>query len=90
MDYSEIYDLHIQLLKGYASHKRRGDSPFQREINYYRNQLRFAEDVVQRIFVLNQLVKIHEKERENMIKWCSEEYFSPTENHKDSQNGASG
>ncbi|ETT47082.1 hypothetical protein C162_18380 [Paenibacillus sp. FSL R7-269] len=90
MNYSQIYELHIQLLKGYASHKRKGESPYQREINYYRNQLRFAEDIVQRIFVLNQLVKIHEKERENMIRWCSETYFPPTEIQKDSHNGASG
>lgn len=33
-----------------------------------------TEDVVQKIFVLNQLVKIYEK-REQMMKWCTEEYF---------------
>lgn len=34
-----------------------------------------TEDVIQKIFVLNQLIKTHEKGREQIVKWCSEEYF---------------
>ncbi|UQZ33397.1 hypothetical protein C2I18_07395 [Paenibacillus sp. PK3_47] len=80
MDYSRIYDFHIQLLGSYASYESKSSSPYQKEINYYINQLRFTEDIVQRIFVLNQLVKIYENERENLIKSCSEDYFTIPQN----------
>lgn len=73
MGYSEIYDLHINLLRTYTIHKK-CDSPFQREINHFTSQLRFAEDTPQRIFVLNQIIKIYEKERNYMIKWCQDRY----------------
>ncbi|SIR66801.1 hypothetical protein SAMN05421578_1302 [Paenibacillus macquariensis] len=33
------------------------------------------EDIVQRIFVMNQLIKIYERSRESKIKWCSDLYF---------------
>ncbi|MEK4290409.1 hypothetical protein [Paenibacillus sp. FSL P4-0502] len=71
MTYKEIYDLHIQLL--YVYEKRQG--PYQKQLNYFKGQFFIADDIVQRIFVLNQLLKIHEKNRRFMIKWCSEEYF---------------
>lgn len=35
-----------------------------------------AEDSVQRIFVLNQLLKIHEKTREVLVNSCAGRYFS--------------
>lgn len=41
---------------------------YQREINYFKRQFFLTEDVVQNIFVLNQLVKIHEKERAQIVK----------------------
>ncbi|WP_405108091.1 hypothetical protein MHH28_28555 [Paenibacillus sp. FSL K6-1217] len=87
MNYSEIYSLHIQLLKAYAANNNGGYSAYQREINHYRDQLRYAEDIVQRIFVLNQLVKLHEKEREDMMKWCTEQYFSRTHDYNESPDG---
>ncbi|MNO50093.1 hypothetical protein D3C76_404590 [compost metagenome] len=74
MTYKEIYDLHIQLLHVYEnSVKHQG--LYQKQIIYFKRQFFIAEDIVQRIFVLNQLIKIHEKSREIKIKWCSEEYF---------------
>lgn len=90
MNYSEIYNLHMELLKTYASNKKEGYSSNQTEINYYRNQLRFAEDMVQRIFVLNQLVKLHEQDRESMIRWCSEAYFHKNYDVNDSPDGSLG
>ncbi len=74
MTYKEVYDLHIQLLHIYGkSEKHQG--PYQNQINYFKRQFFFTEDIVQRIFVLNQLIKIHEKRREQIIKGCSEKYF---------------
>jgi len=35
----------------------------------------FAEDNVQRIFILNQLLKIHERTREVLVKKCADQYF---------------
>ncbi|ETT65180.1 hypothetical protein C173_19161 [Paenibacillus sp. FSL R7-277] len=90
MNYSEIYDLHLQLLKAYSAHNNREYTAYQREIDYYTNQLRFAEDMVQRIFVLNQLVKLHEKEREDLIRWCSEAYFHKNYDVNDSPDGSLG
>ncbi|OME08689.1 hypothetical protein BSK60_29645 [Paenibacillus odorifer] len=74
MKYKEIYDLHVKLLHVYENNEKY-QSPYQTQINYYKRQFFIAEDIVQRIFVLNQLLKIHEKSREVKIKWCSEEYF---------------
>lgn len=90
MNYSEIYDLHLQLLKAYSALNSGEYSAYQQEIDYYTNQLRFAEDRVQRIFVLNQLVKIHEKERGDLIRWCSETYFNPKQDYSGSQDGVTG
>jgi len=72
--YKEIYDLHIQLLHVYENNEKY-QGPYQTQINYFKRQFFIAEDIVQRIFVLNQLIKIHEKSRELKIKRCSEEYF---------------
>ena len=74
MSYKEIYDLHVQLLHTYEKHEKHQGS-YQREINYFKRQFFLTEDVVQKIFVLNQLLKIHEKERAQIVKWCSEKYF---------------
>ncbi|MEK3875703.1 hypothetical protein [Paenibacillus sp. FSL M7-0420] len=90
MNYSEIYDLHLQLLKAYAAHNNGEYSAYQREIDYYTNQLRLAEDMVQRIFVLNQLVKIREKERDGLISWCSDTYFNQKQDYSGSQDGVMG
>lgn len=50
---------------------------YQKDINFYYRQLNFfCENIVQKIFVLNQLIKIYEKNREPQIKWCSETYYS--------------
>jgi hypothetical protein len=74
MTYKEIYDLHIQLLHLYENNEKY-QGPYQKQLNYFKRQFFIAEDIVQRIFVLNQLINIHEKSRELKIKWCSEEYF---------------
>lgn len=78
MSYQEVFDLHIQLLLIYEKN-RKTPSPYQREINYYKRQFYIAEDIVQKIFVMNQLVRLHEKSRVEQIKWCSEEYFNISE-----------
>lgn len=76
MTYDDIYKLHLQLLNIYEKNQK-CPVPHQKEVNYFKNQLfMYAEDIVQRIFVLNQLLKIYEKNREFQIKWCSDEYFS--------------
>ncbi|OMC92046.1 hypothetical protein BJP46_09570 [Paenibacillus odorifer] len=69
MRYKEIYDLHVQLLHVYENNEIY-QGPYQTQINYYKRQFYIAEDIVQRIFVLNQLLKIQEKSREIKIKWC--------------------
>lgn len=74
MRYKEIFDLHVQLLHVYENNEKY-QGPYQTQINYYKRQFFIAEDIVQRIFVLNQLLKIYEKSRAFKIKWCSEEYF---------------
>lgn len=70
--YKEIFDL--QLLHIYEKNEMH-QGVNQKQINYFKKQLLLTEDIVQRIFVLNQLMKIHELEREQFVKWCSEEYF---------------
>lgn len=90
MNYSEVYDLHLQLLRAYSALNNEEYSAYQAEIDYYTNQLRFAEDMVQRIFVLNQLVKIHEKERDDLIRWCSETYFNRKRELSSSQDEVTG
>lgn len=74
MSYKEIYDLHVQLLHTYEKHEKY-QGQYQRDINYFKRQFFLTEDVVQKIFVLNQHVKIHEKERVQIVKWCSDKYF---------------
>lgn len=74
MTYKDIYDLHIQLLQIYEkSEKYQG--AYQKKINYYKKQFFMTEDIVQKIFVLNQLIKIYEERRGRIVQWCSEEYF---------------
>lgn len=76
MNYDDVYELHLQLLYIYEK-KQRYSGPYQRQIDYYKKQLFiFAEDKVQRIFVLNQLLKIHEKTREVLVNSCADRYFS--------------
>ncbi len=75
MTYKDVYDLHVQLLHTYEKHEKH-QGPYQREINYFRRQFFLTEDIVQRIFVLNQLIMKHEKNRELLIKYCSEKYFN--------------
>jgi len=75
MSYEDIYKLHFQLLKIYEENAKHS-SPYQSEIDNFKRQLNlFSEDIVQRIFVMNQLIKIYEKSRESKIKWCSDLYF---------------
>lgn len=75
MSYEDIYKLHFQLLKIYEENEK-NSSPYQPEIDNFKRQLNlFSEDIVQRIFVMNQLIKIYEKSRESQIKWCSDLYF---------------
>ena len=76
MDYDDVYKLHLQLLSIYEKNERYSGSN-QRQINYYKQQLfMFAEDNVQRIFVLNQLLKIHGNTRKALVDNCAERYFS--------------
>lgn len=75
MTYEDIYNLHFQLLKIYEDNEK-VPTPYQSEIDHFKRQLNlFTEDIVQRIFVLNQILKIYEKNRQTKIKWCSEMYF---------------
>ena len=78
MNYEDVYKLHLQLLSIYEKNQRYS-GPHQRQIDYYKRQLfMFAEDNVQRVFVLNQLLKIHEKTREMLVSSCADRYFSKT------------
>ncbi|WP_313640564.1 hypothetical protein [Paenibacillus sp.] len=86
MNYKDVYKLQLQLLSIYEKNERYS-APYQKQINYYKRQLYlFAEDNVQRIFVLNQLLKIHEKTRAMLVNSCAEYYFSKevTEDDKSS------
>ncbi|NOU80342.1 hypothetical protein GC101_15840 [Paenibacillus sp. LMG 31459] len=74
MTHKELYDLHMQLLFDYEKYNNCLSSN-QRDINYYKQQFFIAQDIVQRIFVLNQLLNLHEKSRAQHIKWCSGGYF---------------
>lgn len=61
MNYENVYELHLQLLKVYEKNTKHSGA-YESQINYYKRQLFiFAEDNVQRIFVINQLLKIYEK-----------------------------
>ncbi|ASA24284.1 hypothetical protein [Paenibacillus donghaensis] len=76
MNYDDVYKLHLQLLSIYER-KERYSRNHQMQIDYYKKQLfMFTEDNVQRIFVLNQLLKIHEKTREDIVNRCADHYFS--------------
>ncbi|WP_339173114.1 hypothetical protein NSQ55_10660 [Paenibacillus sp. FSL H7-0943] len=75
MNYDDVYKLHLQLLSVYEKNERYSAS-YQQQINYYKRQLfMFTEDNVQRIFVLNQLLKIHEKTRALLVNRCADHYF---------------
>lgn len=52
-----MYKLHPQLLNIYEKNERYLGSKYKKQM------FMFAEDKVQRIFVLNQLLKIHENTR---------------------------
>ncbi|MGZ0041360.1 hypothetical protein [Paenibacillus ottowii] len=76
MKINNVYQLHLQLLDVYEKNQI-SPSPYCKEINYYHRQLNFfCENTMQRIFVLNQLIKIHEKSRNLQIQRCSDEYYS--------------
>lgn len=75
MTYKEVYDLHVQLLHSYEKYEKH-QGPYQSQIDFFKRQFFLTEDIVQQIFVLNQLIKIHEKRREQIIKCCSEKYFN--------------
>ncbi|OMD38086.1 hypothetical protein BSK56_30710 [Paenibacillus borealis] len=76
MNYDDVYKLHLQLLSIYEKNERYSRN-HQIQIDYYKRQLiMFTEDNVQRIFVLNQLLKIHEKTREDLVNRCANHYFS--------------
>lgn len=79
LSYKEVYDLHVQLLSIYEKNKK-SSSPYEREIQYYRQQYFIAQDIVQKTFVLNQLILIHEKRRAAQIRWCSDLYFGSEKN----------
>ncbi|TKH41508.1 hypothetical protein C1I60_19340 [Paenibacillus terrae] len=83
INHNELYKLHIQLLEVYEK-SRNGSRLFQKEIHFYNRQLGlFSENIVQKIFVLNQLIKIYEKDREFQIKGCSDAYYAKT--YKDTE-----
>lgn len=76
MEYKNVYELHLQLLSIYEKNTKYSGTD-QSQINYYKRQLfMFAEDNVQRIFVINQLLKIYEENREVLVKSCADQYFS--------------
>ncbi|CAM4449428.1 hypothetical protein [Paenibacillus typhae] len=76
MNDEEVYRLHLQLLNVYEKSIRPSGAN-QRQIDHYKQQLfMYAEDSVQRIFVLNQLLKLHEDSREYLVKDCADRYFS--------------
>ncbi|MNC43789.1 hypothetical protein D3C75_926660 [compost metagenome] len=76
MNYDDVYKLHLHLLSIYEKNERYSGA-YQKQINYYKKQLfMFTEDNVQRIFVLNQLIKIHEQTREVLVNRCADRYFS--------------
>ncbi|KHL96791.1 hypothetical protein QW71_05180 [Paenibacillus sp. IHB B 3415] len=76
VNYDDVYKLHLQLLSIYEKNARHSWA-YQRQIDYFKRQLlMFTEDNVQRIFVLNQLLKIHEKTREALVNNCADQYFS--------------
>ncbi len=76
MNYDDVYKMHLQLLSIYEKNERYSGT-YQTQIDYYKRQLfMFAEDNVQRVFILNQLLKIHERTREVLVKRCADQYFS--------------
>lgn len=75
MTYKEIHDLHVQLLSIYKKNQKSYD-PYQKEIDYFNRQFYIAKDIVQRIFVMNQLVILYEKSRAEQVKYCLEKYFN--------------
>ncbi|AIQ46337.1 hypothetical protein R70723_10965 [Paenibacillus sp. FSL R7-0273] len=75
MNEEETYKLHLQLLSVYEKNVR-PSGPNQRQLDYYKQQLfMYAEDKVQRIFVLNQLLNLHETSRRHLVKDCADRYF---------------
>ncbi len=76
MSIKNVYKFHLQLLEIYEKNQIL-PNPYRKEINYYYQQLNFfCENTMQRIFVLNQLIKIYEKSRHTQIQWCSHKYYS--------------
>lgn len=76
MKYSDIYELHLQIFQAYEIQTKH-PFPEQTKIDYFKRQLNiFAEDIVQRIFVLNQLIKIYEENRITLVNGCKKQYFS--------------
>ncbi|OME71508.1 hypothetical protein BSK65_10735 [Paenibacillus odorifer] len=75
MTYKDVYDLYIQLLHIYEKNEKY-QGAYQKKIDYYKRQFFLTEDIVQKIFVLNQLIKIYEEKRGRIVQCCSEEYFS--------------
>lgn len=59
MTYKDVYDLHIQLLHIYEKNEKY-QGAHQKKINYFKRQFFMTEDIVQKIFVLNQLIKIYD------------------------------
>ncbi|ADM71988.2 hypothetical protein GMA19_04216 [Paenibacillus polymyxa E681] len=75
MNDEDFYKLHLQLLSIYEKNKQCSGA-YQKKTDYYKKQLSmFAENNVQRVFVLNQLLKIHEKNREALVSSCADRYF---------------
>ncbi|KJD44174.1 hypothetical protein [Paenibacillus terrae] len=73
--YPQPIDIQLQLINKDVVKVKKEHVP--EDINFYNRQLNFfSENIVQKIFVLNQLIKIYEKNREPKIKWCSETYYS--------------
>ncbi|WCM60713.1 hypothetical protein [Paenibacillus polymyxa] len=81
MDLNRIYRLHIQLLDVYERNQV-SRNPYQKDINFYYRQLNFfCSNTRQRVFVLNQLLKLYEKSREDQIQWCSSYLRTSLINH---------
>lgn len=83
MSYPDVYELHLQVLAMYEK-QTKYPLPEQNKINYFKRQMNFfAEDIVQRIFVLNQILNIYESHRLTLVKSCSDQYFSKINMQKD-------
>lgn len=75
MDLNKVYQLHMQLLEVYEKNQISayscGENVSGKGIDYYYRQLNFfCINKIERVFVLNQLIKLYEKGRMNQISWC--------------------